>query len=100
MITRDQAYDIIQELNELAHERSFDTWVKADQLLESDNEDDWDAAEELREEASAEQAKYFREEFHDLDEHIRSAVFHYVDTDEDFREEFVTWYGEDHYDRS
>lgn len=99
MITRDQAYDLIQELNESAHGSSWDTWTEADKLAESDNEDDWDAAEELRTEASAEQAEYFREAFEELDEDTKTAILHYVDTDEDFQQEFVSWYGEDAYEQ-
>lgn len=98
MITRDQAYDIIQDINESAHNSSWDTWEEADQLSDSDDEDDWDTAEELREQASAEQAEYFRELFHDLDESTRLAIIHYVDTDEEFRDEFVSWYGQDDYE--
>ena len=99
MITRDQAYDVIQEINELAHDRSWDTWTDADALADSDNEEDWDAAEEMRETASEEQAGYFREEFENLDEHTRTAVLHYVNTDQDFHDEFVSWYGEDQYEQ-
>lgn len=98
MITRDQAYDIIQDINELAHGESWDTWAEADRLSDSDEEEDWEAAEEMREAASAEQAEYFREEFHNLDEDTQAAILHYVDTDEEFRNEFVSWYGEDDYD--
>lgn len=95
MITREQAYDIIQNLNESAHERSWDTWVEADELSESSEESDWELAEEVRERASEEQASYFREEFDDLDDDTREAILHYVNTDEDFKEEFSMWYGED-----
>lgn len=97
MITRDEAYDIISNINENAHDRSWDTWVESDQLLESDEEADWEAGEELREEASKEQAEYFREEFDELDEETRETILHYVRVDEDFKEEFAMWYGEDEF---
>ena len=97
MITRDEAYDIIVNINETAHQRAWDTWVEADTLMESEDEDDWETAEEIREQASQEQAEYFREEFDDLEEETREAVIHYVNTDEDFKEEFSMWYGEDEF---
>jgi len=97
MITRDEAYDIIANLNEQAHQSAWDTWIKADSLMESDDENDWEVAEELREEASIEQSEYFREEFHDLEEDTKEAILHYVNTDEDFKEEFSIWYGEDEF---
>lgn len=98
MITRDEAYDIVFAINESAHDRSWDTWTEADNLADSDNEEDWDQAEELREQASVEQARYFREEFNELDEPTQQAVLHYVNTDTDFRDEFVSWYGEDDFE--
>jgi len=98
MITKDEAYDIIQQINENAHQQAWDTWEEADNLMESDDEDDWEAAEELRDQASTEQSNYFKEEFESLDEETQEAIMHYVDTDESFREEFVMWYGEDNFD--
>lgn len=95
MITRDEAYDIIQNINENAHQQAWNTWIEADNLMESDDEADWEAAEELREEASLEQAEYFREEFNNLDEKVKEDILYYVNRDEDFKEEFSMWYGED-----
>ena len=97
MITRDEAYDIISNINENAHDRSWDTWVEADQLMESEEEADWEAAEDLKEEASKEQAEYFREEFDELGDEIKEAILHYVFNDEDFKEEFSMWYGQDEF---
>lgn len=98
MISRDEAYDIIFGINESAHDSSWDTWEAADNLRDSDNEDDWEQAEELGAQASAEQASYFREQFEDLEENIKQAILHYVDIDSDFKSEFVSWYGEDEYE--
>ncbi len=95
MISRDEAYDIIFGINESAHERSWDTWCEADDLADSEHEDDWEQAEELREQASAEQSEYFREEFSELDEEVKQAVLHYANVDHDFRDELVMWYGQD-----
>ena len=97
MITRDEAYDIVQNINESAHQRAWDTWVEADNLMESDDEADWMSAEEIREEASLEQAEYFREEYDELDDETKEAIMHYVNTDEEFKEEFSMWYGENEF---
>ena len=98
MISIDEAYNIIQEINDNAHQRSWDTWEEADNLMESDDDADWETAEELREQASLEQASYFREEFDELDEETRDAILHYVDNDAAFKEEFSMWYGEDEFE--
>lgn len=98
MISIDEAYNIIVGLNETAHELSWDTWESADDLEDSDDEDDWDKAESMREEASNEQAGYFREEFDSLDEETKDAILHYVFTDESFKEEFSMWYGADEFE--
>lgn len=97
MISIDEAYNIIVGLNETAHELSWDTWVEADELEDSNDEDDWAKAESMREEASLEQAGHFREEFDILDEETKDAILHYVATDESFREEFSMWYGVDEF---
>lgn len=98
MISRDEAYDIIQNLNEIAHQYSWDLWIEADELMESNSESDWEAAEDIREEASLEQSSSFREGFENLDDDTKTAILNYVDQDEDFKEDFVTWYGRDEYE--
>ena len=98
MIDIDEAYNIIVGLNEEAHNRAWDTWTEADDLDDSDDEADWETAEELREQASEEQAGYFREEFEQLEDDIKDAILHYVDTDQNFRDEFVVWYGEEDFE--
>lgn len=98
MLTREEAYDIIQTINEDAHNAAWDTWERADELSDSINEEDWDLADQVREEASAEQSEHFRRSFNELDEETREAILHYVDTDEDFKEEFVAWYGPDDFE--
>lgn len=97
MITKEEAYDIISNLNEQAHQSAWDTWVEADDLLESDNEADWEYAEEIQEQASQEQAECFREEFHDLEEDTKKDILYYVNTDVEFKEEFSMWYGEENF---
>ena len=97
-MTVDEAYRIIENLNEEAHSLSWDTWIAADVMEESDFEDSDMTAEEMREDASAEQASYFRENFVDLKEEERLAVEHYIKTDKEFQEQFKDWYGWDEFE--
>ena len=48
----------------------------------------------MREDASEEQAEYFRNEYDELSEEDRNAVDHWIKNDEDFREQFLTYYGD------
>jgi hypothetical protein len=98
MKTLDEAFELIEALNEEAHGMAWDTWIEADELEDSEDEDDWDLAEGKREEASDEQAGYFRDEFFCLSFEDRAAVNHWVDNDESFREQFRDWYGRDDFD--
>ena len=91
-MTVDEAYRIIENLNEEAHSLSWDTWIAADMVIDSVE------AEEMREDASAEQASYFRENFVDLKEEERLAVEHYIKTDKEFQEQFKDWYGWDEFE--
>ena len=68
MNTLDETFDLIEALNEEAHGMAWDTWIEADELEDSDDEDDWSKAEGKREEASDEQAGYFRDEFDGLED--------------------------------
>jgi len=92
MLSRDEAYQLIVELNEEAHAAAYEDWAAADEC------DDEDEAEELREDASYQQAIEFREAFQSLDEESQEAILHYVKHDEDFAEEFNMWWGEAHDD--
>ena len=98
MKTLDDAFELIEALNEEAHNMAWDTWIEADELQDSDDENDWDLAEGKREEASDEQAGYFRDEFFCLSVEDREAVNHWVDADESFREQFRDWYGHNDFD--
>lgn len=98
MKTLDETYNLAQSLNEEAHHLAWDTWVQADELEESENEDDWSAAEEMREEASLEQAEHFRDLYYDLSEEEQTAISHWLKEDEDFKEEFAMWFGEEEFD--
>ena len=82
MITREEAYNIILNLNHEAYDFTYQRWVDAD--------DD----EELREDASLAQQEIFRELYDDLDTDTRKAIHYYVNTDEDFGCDFDGWYGD------
>lgn len=92
-MTKDDAHSIISNLNEEAHSMAWDSWVEADELDESDEEEDWAAAEEMRDEASAEQAGYFRASFNELKQDQQDAIWQWAMKDEDFAEDLKAWYG-------
>lgn len=52
MLTLDETWDLARNLNEEAHGYAWDTWVEADNLMNSDDEADWEEAESKQEEAS------------------------------------------------
>jgi len=83
MISREEAYDIICNINDEAHIEVWELWDKATE------EDD----EVLREEASEEQSVVFRGLFYELDEETQYAIKHYSKVDESFRDDFDCWYG-------
>jgi hypothetical protein len=94
MKTLEQVYEIVETLNEEAHQDAWDSWMSADEAEQNDS----DLAEELREEASQEQATYFREGFYHLDDSDRDAVIHWLKHDDDFAEQFRDWFGHEEYD--
>ena len=92
MLSRDEAYEIICDLNEEAHAATYDEWVEADDM----EDEDPDQAEEMREEASYNQAVEFREAFQStLTPEQQEAILHYTKVDEDFAMEFNSWWGEE-----
>jgi hypothetical protein len=94
MITRDQAIEIMENLNERAHQDAWDEWVEADRLEEE--EEDYEAAEHQRECASEIQMDYFCDHFADLDKDTRRSIARFALTDEDFRENYwEPWCGLD-----
>ena len=97
-MTKDEAYSIISNLNEEAHSAAWDSWVAADELGDSDDEEDWAAAEEMREDASYEQAGYFRSEFQNLKQDEQDAIWGWAMKDEDFAEDMKAWYGQTEFD--
>jgi hypothetical protein len=98
MLTLDETWDLARDLNEEAHESAWDTWVEADNLENSDDEDDWEEAEAKREEASGEQASYFRDLYRQLEDGQRNAILHWLSESTEFKEEFSTWFGEEEFE--
>ena len=97
MKTLEEIFDLVDTLNEDAHSQAWDSWVQADELMESEDEADWEAAEDIREAASEEQAGYFRDMYYDLDETDQTAIKHWITEDEDFKEQFAVYFGESEY---
>lgn len=87
-MTIDEAWDLINALNDDAHGYAWDLWI------ESDEAEDEEEAETLREDASLAQQEYFRDLFDDLDEEVRLDIEAYCMTDEDFKDQFECYYGE------
>ena len=92
MLTYDETYDLSQSLNEQAHDYAWDTWMQAES---AEHEGADDEAEEIREQASAEQSEHFRDLYYSLAEDQQEAIRHWLRENEDFRDEFAVWFGED-----
>ena len=91
MRTKEETYTLISDLNDEAHSLAWDTWVRSDNLMNSENEDDWTRAEEVKEQASEEKARYFREM---LVRHpgLLEEAKKYAEQDEDFNMDWEAWY--------
>jgi hypothetical protein len=94
MKTLDETIELMESLNGTAYDMAYDSWLDAD--FAEDNDDD--NAERLRELASEEQQEYFREEFADLSDDDKEAIRQWYKNDEDFREQFQTYYGGELYE--
>lgn len=92
MKTLEEVWDIIESLNEDAHSDAWDSWIAADEMEESDEDSDV-TAEQLREEASDEQAGYFRQGYWALSEEDQEAIRHWLKDDEIFKDQFSSWFG-------
>ena len=98
MKTLEETWDLIERLNGDAHDEAWNTWVAADELDESEDESDWETAEEMREQASLEQAEYFRDFYYELDEAEQDVIKHWLVKDSDFRDQFSVYFGEEEFD--
>ncbi len=97
MKTLEEIFNLVENMNEEAHQGAWNTWILADELEESEDESDWEVAEDKREEASLEQASYFREAYWLLDDEDREAINHWLKEDRGFLEQFIMWFGEEEY---
>ena len=95
MKTLDEVWALAESLNEEAHSDAWDSWIAADEMEESEEDEDGSSAEQLREEASDEQAGYFRQGYWALSEQDREAIEYWLKKDESFRDQFSTWFGYD-----
>lgn len=92
MKTLEEIYDLIQTVNDRAHVEAWDSWTAADA------EEDYELAEELREDASSEQSNWFRTFYWQLSDEDRGAIAYWLKNDADFAEEFKVWYDPDVFD--
>jgi len=81
MKTKEEVYDLLAGINEDAHDQAYDSWDEAEQ----------EDSEELREDASEEQAGYFRKILEQTPGLLEEAK-HYAEQDEDFKSDWEAWY--------
>jgi hypothetical protein len=85
MIDRDQAIEIMETLNEQAHNDAWDEWIEAERL---EGEGEEEAAEHQRDCASEIQMDFFSDHFVNLDKPTRQAIARLALQDEDFFENY------------
>ena len=85
-------WDIAESLNENAHSAAWHSWETA---CEAEDET---IAEQLREEASKEQAEYFRDDFFCLNAESQESIRRWLKVDTDLKEQFRDWYGHEQFD--
>ncbi len=85
------AFEIVESLNDEAHECTWESWVEADEL------EDWEEAEAIREDVSEDQTELFRTFFHELSEEDRDVVIYWLKKDNVLKEQFSMYYGEYHF---
>ena len=78
------AWELIENLNDEAHNYAWDLWIEAN---EADDE-------ELREEASEVQQAHFRKLFKELDLDTQFEIVEICEKDDDFNEQFDAYHGE------
>ena len=93
MINKQELMGKLEDINEESHQCAIETWLEADRLEDIELQDE---AENKREEASDEQAKYFLDLFDsELTDDEKEAVWQCVENDPDgFGEQFYQWYRE------
>ena len=94
LLSREECWDLINTWNEDAHEDVWDLWDQASEIEDNAKTDEeFDRAEELKEEASEEQQQIFRDIFFTASQKEKDSVWHYIKYDESFKDEFEQWYG-------
>jgi hypothetical protein len=93
MITRKQAIQVMESLNEQAHIDAWEEWIEADRLTDEGEEE---AAEHQRNCASEIQGDFFCDHFTDLDKTTRQAIAQLALEDVDFYQNYwEPWCGLD-----
>jgi hypothetical protein len=82
LLSRERCWDIITELNSEAYDHTYQQWVAA-----GDNET-------RQEEASSDQLDCFRDAFYELEQEQRDSIWHWVDNDSKFKDQFAEWFGD------
>jgi len=85
MTTREQAIEIMENLNEQAHNDAWDEWTEAERL---EDQGDEEAAEHQRACASEVQGDFFSDYFLELDKVTRQAIARLALEDTDFYESY------------
>ena len=89
MKTLEQTLSLIQDLNEQSHNDAWDYWIEAD------NEEDEEAAEDLRELASDVQAGCLYERLYDLNDEDFDNILYWIKNNNDVREQLQDWLKEE-----
>ena len=91
MKTIDEAWDIIESINADAYNETLHLWIEADRV---EDEGEGGEAEDMRCDAAEEQAECFRDGYDDLSDEDKNVIKHWMQHDEDFRDQFLTYYGD------
>ena len=89
MKTLEQTLNLIQDLNEQSHNDAWDYWIEAD------NEEDEEAAEDLRELASDVQAGCLYERLYDLNDEDFDSILYWIKNNNDVKEQLQDWLKEE-----
>ena len=96
MLKIDQAWQIINDLNEEAHREFYDLWEDADKLENnSQSEKEFSRSQEMKEEASSKQSKLFRILFAQLSSVQKLNILSCAKNDCSLKEQLEDWYGLD-----
>lgn len=96
LLPREDAWNLINDLNEEAHSEVYEEWTDADTIEEqadqtadsTEQEKLYDQAEEMRGMASENQAEYFLQQIHNLSEKEYASICYYAKYDNDFKDQY------------